>query len=85
VALNSSSMAGRSFSKNQVEKDELSRSLNAVDVTAQDFASTTSGLGRELRQIVNAELLLNAGDFVHHALKALFTEKLMFLFLEVFA
>ena len=85
VAVESSSMAARPFSKSQVEKAEVSRSVDAPEVTAQDFAPNTSGFRRELRQVVNAELLLDAGDFVHHAFKALFAEKLVFLLLEVFA
>jgi hypothetical protein len=85
VALNRPSMAARVGFKGAGRKSELSRSVDAVEVTAPDFALNTSGLRRELRQIVNAELLLDAGDFIHHAFKALFAEKLVFLLLEVFA
>jgi hypothetical protein len=37
VALNSSSMVARPLSKNQVKEADLSRSVNGVEVTAQDF------------------------------------------------
>ena len=85
VALNWPSMAARSVSKDQVKKAEPSRSVDTAEVTAPDFAPNTSGLRCELRQIVNAELLLDAGDFVYHAFKTLFAEKLVFLLLEVLA
>ena len=85
VARNRPSMAAQSASKEQVEKTELTRFVDTAEVTAPDFASNTSDFRRELRQVVNAELLLDAGDFVHHAFKALFAEKLVFLLLEVFA
>ena len=85
VALNSSSMATSSLPKNQVEKGELSRSIDAAEATAQDFTSNIQVFRRELRQVVNAELLLDPSDFVHHAFKALFAEKLVFLLFKVFA
>jgi hypothetical protein len=57
----------------------------APQVARPSFALSLSNFRCELRQIVNAELLLDAGDFVHHAVKTLFAEKLVFLFLEFFA
>ena len=85
VALNRPSMAARSVPKDQVEKGELTRSVDAVEVNGTRFALNILGLRCELRQVVNTELLLDAGDFVHHAFKTLFAEKLVFLLLEVFA
>ncbi len=42
-----------------------------------------SELGRKLAQIIDAELLLNIGDSVHHFFKPVISKQLMFLFLEI--
>jgi hypothetical protein len=48
-------MAARPFSKSQVEKAEVSRSVDAAEITVQDFAPNISAFRGELRQVVNAE------------------------------
>src|SRR5207245_10122984 len=47
--------------------------------------SLSSQLRRELRQIVDAERLLDRGDPIDHLLESIFAEQVMLFLLEVFA
>ena len=48
-------------------------------------ADASSDLRRELRPIVDAELLLDLRDLIDHLLKAVVAEQLVFLLFKIFA
>ena len=49
------------------------------------FPSVRLNLRRELREVVNAELLFDPRDFVDHLFKAIVSEEFVFFLLEIFA